>query len=133
MSFDQQQFISEPKQVGILSTANSDGTPNCAVIGSATMPAEDQLVLALGDNRTLRNLQQNPQAVFIAYKEADFLPAWQGVRLYLKVEEIDYNGELKEQRVAEITKNVGNQAAKMMVAAARFSIHQTRPLLDFAN
>jgi len=133
MSFDQQQFISEPKQVGILSTANSDGTPNCAVIGSATMPAEDQLVLALGDNRTLRNLQQNPQAVFIAYKEADFLPAWQGVRLYLKVEEIDYNGELKEQRVAEITKNVGNQAAKMMVAAVRFSIHQTRPLLDFAN
>lgn len=133
MSFDQQQFISEPKQVGILSTANNDGTPNCAIIGSAIMPTEDQLILALGDNRTLRNLQQNPQAVFITYKEADFLPAWQGVRLYLTVEEIDMDGALKEQRVAEIKKTVGNQAAKMMVAAVRFSINQTRPLLDFSN
>lgn len=133
MSFDQQQFISEQKQVGILSTANCDGTPNCAIIGSAIMPTNEQLVLTLGDNHTLRNLQQNPQAVFIAYKEADFLPAWQGVRLYLKVEEIDFNGELKEQLVTEIAKEIGKQAAKMMVAAVRFSIHKTRPLLDFSN
>lgn len=133
MSFNQQQFISEPKQVGILSTANSDGAPNCAIIGSAVMPTEDQLIVALGDNRTLKNLQHNPQAVFIAFKEADFLPAWQGIRLYLKVEEIDEAGALKQQRVDEIAQTVGNQAAKMMVAAVRFSIHQTRPLLDFSN
>ena len=133
MSFDQQKFISEPKQVGILSTADSDGTPNCAVIGSAAMTSEGQLILALGDNRSLRNLHQNPRAVFIAFKEADFLPAWQGVRLYLQLEEINYDGALKEQRVAEIKQTVGNQAAKMMVAAIRFSVYETRPLLDMSN
>lgn len=133
MSFDQQKFISDPKQVGILSTADCDGAPNCAVIGSAVMTTEGQLILALGDNRSLRNLQQNPQAVFIAFKEADFLPAWQGVRLYLRLEEVNYDGALKEQRVADIKQAVGNQAAKMMVAAVRFSVCETRPLLDFSN
>ncbi len=133
MSFDQQKFISDPQQVGILSTASSDGTPNCALIGSAVMTADSQLILALGDNRSLQNLKHNRKAVFIAFKEADFLPAWQGVRLYLKVEEIDYNGGLKEQRVTEIKQTAGNQAANMMVAGVRFSIYETRPLLDFSN
>lgn len=133
MSFDHQKFISEPKQVGILSTVGSDGAPNCAIIGSAIMSSDSQLILALGDSRSLQNLQHNPQAVFIAYKEADFLPAWQGIRLYLKLEEIIYDGALKEQRVAEIKQNVGNYAAKMIVAAVRFSVYETRPLLDVSN
>lgn len=133
MSFDQQKFISNPQQVGVLSTSSSDGTPNCALIGSAVMTADSQLILALGDNRSLQNLKQNPKAVFIAFKEADFLPAWQGVRLYLKVEEIDYDGPLKEQRIANITQTAGAQAAKMMVAGVRFSVYETRPLLDFSN
>lgn len=133
MYFNSQKFISDPKQVGILSTADSSGTPNCALIGSAVMTNNDKLVLALGDNRSLRNLQQNPQAVFIAFKEADFLPAWQGVRLYLKLEEISYDGALKEQRIAEIKQTVGDQAANMMVAAVQFSVYATRPLLDFSN
>ncbi|MBW2184943.1 MAG: pyridoxamine 5'-phosphate oxidase family protein [Deltaproteobacteria bacterium] len=133
MSFDYSKFISDPKQVGILSTADSHGTPNCAVIGSAVTSDDNQLILALGDNRSLQNLQQNPQAVFIAFKEADFLPAWQGIRLYLKLEEIIYDGALKEQRVAEIKQSVGNHAAKMMVAAVRFSIYETRSLLDVSN
>ncbi|MCD6527749.1 MAG: pyridoxamine 5'-phosphate oxidase family protein [Desulfuromonas sp.] len=126
-----QQFLAEPKQVGVLSTVDRQGNPNSAVIGSATMPQLEQLWIGLGDNHTLENLQHHPQAVFTAYQPADFLPAWQGARVYLHAENIDFDGPFKQQLVEQIEQQAGKQAARMIVAAVCFSIKQIRPLLDF--
>jgi hypothetical protein len=126
-------FISTPNRVGTLATANKDGIPNSAVIGSALIPTSNQLVIGLGNNRSLSNLQENPHAVFSVFQEGATLPAWQGARLYLKVEQIDYTGELKQQRVTAIEQHAGTMAAKMISAAIQFTITDIRPLIDFAQ
>lgn len=126
-----QQFLATPKQVGVLSTVDQHGNPNSAVIGSATMPDLQQLWIGLGNNHTLENLKSHPKAVFTTYQEADFLPAWQGARVYLNVERIDSDGPFKQQLVEHITQQAGQQAGRMIVAAVCFSIEQIRPLLDF--
>ena len=126
-------FISTPNRVGTLATANKDGMPNSAIIGSALMLTSNQLVIGLGNNRSLNNLQENPHAVFSVFQEGATLPAWQGARLYLRVEQMDYTGELKQQRVAAIEQHAGTTAAKMISAAVQFSVIDIRPLIDFAQ
>lgn len=123
-------FISDPQRVGTLATVDRQGNPNSAVIGSATLHKSGQLAMGLGDNRSLKNLRDNPKAVFTIFQPAQNFFAWQGVRLYLKCEAIDTDGELKQQVVQQVEATAGTFAARMIVAAVRFSIEATRPLLD---
>ncbi|HEN21426.1 MAG TPA: pyridoxamine 5'-phosphate oxidase family protein, partial [Desulfobacteraceae bacterium] len=52
-------------RIGTLSTSNKEGDVNVAVFGSPQMVDEDTVVMAIGQNRSYRNLQGNPKAVFI--------------------------------------------------------------------
>lgn len=126
-------FVSDPGRVGNLATVDANGIPNSALIGSAIMPDTDTLIIALSNNRSLHNLQQNGQAVFTVFEPADFIPAWQGARLYLTLNQIDYSSSMKQQRVAAVKQYAGTQAASTIVAAVQFSIHDIRPLLDLSS
>ena len=91
---------------------------------------DHQLAIALGDNRTLRNLRQHPVAVFLLARPGATLLEWQGVRLYLRLEELAEAGELFAAMQAETERQAGRLAARRLRAVARFRIEAARPLLD---
>ena len=130
ISAEWQKMINDPGRVGILATVNPDGQPNAAYFGSLRQPAEDTLIMGLGDNRTLDNLASNPRACFLclATSPVDFTTP--GCRVYLKVKEIDRSGPLLEKMRAMLREKAGEAAAKMISAGVSFEVTEVRPLVD---
>lgn len=129
---DWQNFFSDgAPTVGTLSTSNAAGEINAAIFGSARLLNDGStLALALGDNRTLRNLRQQPAAVFLLARPGATLAQWQGVRLYLRLERLESDGELFTALLAETEHLAGRRAARRLRAAALFHVEAARPLLD---
>ncbi len=50
----------KPGRVGILSTADTQGQPNAAYFGSLRLTENGSVILGLGNNRSLKNLEKNP-------------------------------------------------------------------------
>lgn len=127
----QDLFADGASTVGTLSTSTADGEINAAIFGSARLLNDGAtLVLALGDNRTLRNLRQQPAAVFLLARPGATLAQWQGVRLYLRLERLESTGELFTALLAETEHLAGRRAARRLRAAALFHVEAARPLLD---
>jgi len=124
-------FATGMPTVGTLSTSNAAGAINAALFGSARLLGDGTtLVLALGDNRTLRNLRQHPAAVFLLARPGATLAQWQGVRLYLRLQRLESTGELYTALLAETERLAGRRAARRLRAIALFQIEAARPLLD---
>ncbi len=115
---------------GVLSTADGQGNVNAAVFGSARLVGADRIVLGLGDNRTLANLRQNPQAVLLFYTLARMVFDSRGVRLYLQLEGLLQSGPLFSETVRDIETKAGKMAARSITAVARFKVSAIRPLID---
>ncbi len=93
---------------------------------------EDQsVVLGLGDNRSLKNLEENPLAVLFCITESPVGFQTPGLRLYLKIKEIQKTGPLYDAVKAAIAAHAGEGAAKMIVAAAAFEVTEIRKLVDW--
>lgn len=58
---------------------------------------------------------------------------WKGVRLYLKVTEIETEGNKLEQIRTLIAEKAGPNAAKGIQAAVTFELLEIRPLADFGQ
>jgi hypothetical protein len=110
-------FNKHPR-IGTLSTANKLGDVNVAVFGSPRMIDENTVVMGIGENRSFRNLQRNPKAVFIV------------MRVYLEAVDIETSGEFYDQMKHDIAMAAGQQAADMIHAAIRFGITELRPIVD---
>ncbi len=119
-----------PNRVGVLSTADDRNRPNAAVVGSARLPDSQALIIGLGANRSLQNLQENPRAVFTFFDPGPTPFAWQGARLYLRVLQIETEGPLFAEMVAGVTRQAGRAAGRRIRAAVLFRIEQVRPLID---
>ena len=129
----QRFFTDGAPTVGTLSTSNSSGEINAAIFGSARLLNDGStLALALGDNRTLCNLRQNPGAVFLLARPGATLAQWQGVRLYLRLMRLESDGELFATLLAETERLAGRRAARRLRAIALFQIETARPLLDLS-
>ena len=122
--------INAPGRVGVLATADAQGKPNAAYFGSPHMDLEGNLIMGLMENRTLANLEANPQAVFFTVKEAPVGFTTPGWRLYLKVNKIDREGEVLAQVKKAIAAAVGEQAAAGIKAGVIFEVTAVRPLVD---
>lgn len=129
----QQLFHDGGPTVGTLSTRGADDQLNAALFGSARLLEDGRLALILGDNRTLRNLRRHPQAVFLLARPGATLLAWQGVRLYLRLDGLESDGALFAALQAETARLAGRHAARRLQAVALFRIESTRPLLDLAS
>jgi hypothetical protein len=57
-------LFNQPGRIGTLATADKHGQPNAAHFGSLRPMADGSITVGLTNNRTLRNLQENPLAVF---------------------------------------------------------------------
>ena len=124
------EYFNKQPRIGTLSTANRHGTVDTAVFGSPRMLDEKTVVLGLGNNRTLKNLQENPQAVFMIVEAGETIMDWKGIRVYLKVKTLATSGEILETFRKQMAKVAGEEAAQMIHAVVTFEITELRPLID---
>jgi hypothetical protein len=117
-------------RIGTLSTANTEGEVNVAVFGSPRMIDENTVVMGIGQNRSLRNLERNPKAVFIIMEPGDTVMDWKGARVYLEAIDMETEGDFYDKIKQNIAKAAGKQAPDMIHAAIRFKITEVRPIVD---
>lgn len=127
------EVFNKRPRTGALSTANARGEVNVAVFGSPQMIDENTVVMGIGRNRTFRNLQENPKAVFIVVEPGKTIMDWKGVRVYLEAIAVETGGGFFEQIRDGIAAVAGKQAAAMIHAAVRFTITEVRPLVDMGR
>ena len=59
------EYFNKQPRMGCMSTTGKDGKVNVACFGSPRMIDDKTVVMAVRKNRTLDNLRQNPNAVFM--------------------------------------------------------------------
>ncbi len=123
-------LVNKPGRIGILCTADADGQPNTAYFGSPRFRKNNTFSLGLIGGRTLKNLKENPKAVFFCIEKSPVSFSTPGCRLYLEVREIHTEGELLEQIRDDVSKNAGADAGKMISAAVTFNVTEIRKLVD---
>lgn len=123
-------IVNKPGRVGILGTTDAAGQPNVAYFGSPRLMEDGTLVMGLGSNRSLANLEQNALAVFFAIAESPVSFTTPGYRLYLKAKEIQKAGPLLDGVRKAIAEHAGEEAAKMIKAGVAFEVTSTRPLVS---
>jgi len=133
MSAKLMDYFNKQPRLGSLSTSGKDGKVDVAYFGSPRMTDEKTVVIALGNNRTLANLQENPYAVFMIMEPAQTMTEWKGVRVYLKMKEIQTSGPALEQFRAQIAQFAGEAAAKALYAYVAFELYEIRPFADFGQ
>ena len=127
------EYFNKSPRLGTLSTVDKTGKVDSAVLGSPRMTDEKTVVVGLGKNRTLSNLQQNPHAVFLVMEPGATLADWKGIRVYLEAKNIAKSGPVLDNYKAQMAKVAGEDAAKMMAAVVNFGIVEVRPLIDMGQ
>jgi hypothetical protein len=125
------ELFNKRPRIGVLSTANKKGEVNVAVFGSPQMIDENTVIMGIGRNRTFRNLQENPKAVFIVMEPGKTVMDWKGARVYLEAVDLESGGGFFDEVKAGIAKAAGKQAADMIHAAVRFRVTEVRPIVEF--
>ena len=122
-------IVNKPGRVGVLSTADKKGQPNAAYFGSLRLMEDGSVILGLGNNRSLKNLEENQLAVLFCVTESPVAFNTPGYRLYLKARKIQREGTLLDGVKKAIAEYAGEDAAKMIVAAVAFEVTEIRPLV----
>jgi len=123
------KMFNRETRIGALATADKNGNVNAAVFGSPRMIDEDTVIMAIGDNRSFQNLQENPKASFIVIEPGESRSEWKGARVYLEMETHERYGELLDSFREKIRKVAGDQSANAIIAAIRFKVTDVRPLI----
>jgi hypothetical protein len=97
------------------------------------MTDEKTVVMGLGKNRTLANLQQNPNAVYLIMEPGASLMDWKGIRVYLKSKNVVTSGPVLDTFRTQMAKVAGEAAAKMIFAVVNFEVTEVRPLIDMGQ
>ena len=126
-------YFNRQPRLGCLSTSGKDGKVNVACFGSPRMVDEKTVVMALRKNLTFDNLKENPQAVFMIMEPGKTSAEWKGIRVYLKMKEVQTSGEKLEKARAQTAKAVGEEAAKAIHAAVTFELVEVRPIVDLGQ
>lgn len=130
---DLMEYFNRMPRIGTLGTASREGKPNVAHLGSPQMVDEKTVVMGLGQNRTLANLRENPYAVFTILEPAKTIAEWKGVRVYLKMTNLQTSGQKLDSVKDVIAKRSGESAAKIVKAVATFEITEIRPIVDLGQ
>ena len=126
-------YFNKSPRIGTLSTAGKAGNVDSAIFGSPRMTDGKTVVMGLGKNRTLVNLQQNPHAVYLIMEPGASIMDWKGIRVYLKVQNIATSGPVLDTFKTQMAKVAGEEAAKMIHAAVSFAVTEVRPLIDMGQ
>ncbi len=123
------EIVNKTGRIGVIATANRLGQPNVAYFGSPRLSEDGTIIMGLGSNRTLKNLEENPLAVFFCVAESPVTFTTPGYRLYLKVREIQKAGPIFDDVKKAIAEHAGPDAANMLVAGVVFDVTEVRPLV----
>jgi len=126
-------YFNRSPRIGTLSTAGADGQVDAAVMGSARMIDETTVIMALGPNRSLSNLQQNPHAVYMIVEPGASIGDWKGVRVYLVVRGIEESGPALDEYRRQVARVIGEEGAAMLRALVRCEITEVRTLVDMGR
>ncbi len=124
------EIANKPGRIGVLATASATGEPNVAYFGSPRLMEDGTLVMGLGNNRTLKNLEENPKAVFFVVAEGPVSFQTPGYRLSLEARTIEKEGPVVDGVRAKIAEAAGTEAAKMIAAGVVFNITAIRNLIE---
>ena len=124
------EYFNKQPRMGCMSTSGKDGEVNVACFGSPRMIDEKTVVMAVRKNRTFKNLQENPNAVFMIMEPGKTSLEWKGVRVYLKMKGYETSGENLEKARVQATKAVGEEAARALHAVVTFQVEEVRPIID---
>jgi hypothetical protein len=124
------EIANKPGRIGLLATANKKGDPNVAYFGSPRLMDDGTVVMGLGNNRTLKNLEENPKAVFFTMTESPVTFKTPGYRLYLEVDEIQKKGPILDGVKEKIAEHAGAKVAEIIVAGVVFRMTDIRMLVD---
>ena len=133
MSAKLMEYFNKAPRIGTLSTADKVGKVDSGVFGSPRMTDEKTVVMGLGKNRSLANLQQNPHAVYLIMEPGATLMDWKGIRVYLEAQNIATSGPVLDTFKAQMAKVTGVEATKMIHAAVSFLVTEVRPLIDMGQ
>lgn len=133
MTLKLMEYFNKSPRIGTLSTADNAGKVNSGVFGSPHMIDEKTVVMGIGQNRTLANLQQNPHAVYLIIEPGASIMDWKGVRVYLKAQNIATSGPMLDNFKAQIAKVAGEEAGQMIYATVSFEITEVRPIFDMGQ
>ena len=124
------EYFNRQPRMGCMSTSGKDGKVDVACFGSPRMIDDKTVVMAVRKNRTLDNLRQNPNAVFMIMEPGKTSLAWKGVRVYLKMKGYETSGENLEKARVQAAKAAGEEAAKALYAVVTFQVEEVRPIID---
>jgi hypothetical protein len=127
-------YFNKQPRLGTLSTADKTGKVNSAYFGSPRMVDEKTIIMGSGTNRSLANLRENPNAVFLVMEPGQNVTQWKGVRMYVTMTSCETSGPKLDQIRDAIAEKAGRETAnKMIHAALTFEIQEVRPLADFGQ
>ncbi len=124
------EYFNRQPRLGTLSTANKEGKVDCVVLGSPRMVDEKTVIMTLRKNRTFANLQENPFAVFSIMEPGKASADWKGIRVYLKMINVQTSGEKLETMRAQMAQRIGEATARLIHAVVTFEIYEVRPMID---
>ncbi len=117
---------------GFLATCDGEGNVDVACFSSLRLHDRSTMTMSIGNNRTVRNLMQNPKAVFITAR-GDKISNADGCRVYLRVIELAETGSRYQQAEETAKEMVGPEAAEHVRAFISFEVTETRPLIDMGQ
>lgn len=126
------KILTSDSRMSVYSTSSKDGIANIAVMGSTTMLEDGTLMIAIGNNRTFTNLQENPCASCLVKIEGTSGLQMEGCRLYLKVKSILDSGEVFDSFISKLRSKIGS-AADMLKHVVIFEINEARPIVDMGQ
>jgi hypothetical protein len=116
----------------VLATSDKSGKVNVAMFGSYQLMDDSSVIIMLGDNRSYKNLKENPHAACMVMLHGKTGLATEGCRLYMKVRAIEDKGEKWNEVREKIRTRIGD-AANMLKHLVWFDIVEARPILDFGQ
>lgn len=126
-------YFNRQPRIGVISTSSANGVVDCAVYGSPQMLDEKTVQVAFGRGRTIENLRQNPNAVYMIMEPGAGILDWKGLRVYMRMNECFSSGPVLEEYRRRMAEVMGEQAAGMISVVGLFEVTGVRPLMDFGQ
>jgi Pyridoxamine 5'-phosphate oxidase len=127
------EYFNASPRIGTLSTADRSGKVDTGIFGSPRMIDEKTVIMGLGQNRSLANLKENPNAVFMIIEPGETVMDWKGIRVYMRMKDLATSGKPLEDYRQRMAAVAGKEAAAMIQAVVTFEVTELRPIMDMGQ
>lgn len=126
-------YFNASPRIGTLSTADKRGKVDTGIFGSPRMLDEKTVIMGLGQNRSLANLKENPNAVFMIVEPGETIMDWKGIRVYMRMKSMATSGKPLDDYREGMSAVSGKEAAAMIQAVVTFEVTELRPIIDMGQ